>query len=741
MHNRDGRLALKVGDWWYIAELDKLARLDESGNIVATANFDFLCQKTINYFIRHPGRLVPREELLQHVWGRLDVTDSCITRVIRVIRQTLGDNRASPIYLQTISKVGYRLIATVSEDRLPSLQKPVVQQLNQAKMPVVSLPQKRLRLQDGWLTPLLLLCSMVLLVLLVNFYGAGWQPQKMVTSFARYMQLTELAGSEFDPALSPDGLWLAYIHRDKYEQHASLMLKHLASGENRLLFRQRPALASPVWSPDGRSLLYLAATETAAELYQIQFDIALQPLQTKRLFTLTADSTLGHLSWSADGQWLVYPQRGHDQHGNSLWLYHFNSGSREQITLLPPTALRDSSAVFSADGSQLAFIRHYHHHSAEIWLLDLASRSSQYLHSIEGETPLHISWLPQDQLLLMNRSDRSLVAIDAATGQANFQLTTDLKTQAVRVSPLGHVMAVIGELWDYKVEQRQNPLFAPVHPTVAVQAEPVFHSSRSVLAVQPNPQSSGPVAVFTERSGRRQLWFYYPDGRQLQVSDFMLDHQVQALAFSPDGEQLVAALGDQIWLFSATAAPQRVSRTNQSGWQPSWSRDGQYIHFMTVERGRHQVIKANARSLNQTELDTYTYYQQSPDGEYLLYRTQTSEAFRLKFLRTEQERVLPIIVKAGILPDFVLARDHLYFTDKKDQHHFLIKALHLTSNQITSTGLTIKQAQRRFSLSTDERHFYIPAATLGELDIAQLQLSESLRGQLFTAGRTAIAIP
>ncbi len=189
MHNRDGRLSLKVGDWWYIAELDKLARLDDSGNILATADFDFLCQKTINYFIRHPGRLVPREELLLHVWGRADVTDSCITRVIRVLRQTLGDNRTSPIYLQTISKVGYRLIASVSEQMLPSPVKPVVQQLSQAKTPAVSLPQKRLRLQDGWLTPLLLLCSMVLLVLSLHFYGAGWQSQKVATPFARYMQL------------------------------------------------------------------------------------------------------------------------------------------------------------------------------------------------------------------------------------------------------------------------------------------------------------------------------------------------------------------------------------------------------------------------------------------------------------------------------------------------------------------------------------------------------------------------
>lgn len=740
MHNRDGRLTLKVGDWWYIAELDKLARLDESGNIVTTADFDFLCQKTINYFIRHPGRLVSREELLQHVWGRIDVTDSCITRVIRVIRLTLGDSRASPLYLQTISKVGYRLIASVSEDRLPNPVKPVVQQPFQAKTPAVSLPQKTLRLQDGWFIPLTVMCSMILLVLLLNSYGADWQQHKAAASFARYIQLTELAGSEIDPALSPDGLWLAYIHFDKHQHHTSLMLKHLASGEQRLLLRQPAAIASPAWSPDGRALVYLVATETAAELQQIHFDAALQPQGKKRLFTIAADSVLGHLSWSADGQWLVYPERARSQNGSSLWLYNFKSGSREQITLLPPTAQRDSSAVFATDGSQLAFIRHYHHHKAEIWLLDMATRVSQYLQTIEGDAPLKISWLTEDKQLLISRSDRSLIVMDAVTGRTQWQLNTDRKTQAVSVSLQGQVMAVIGEMQRSWVELQQNPLFAAMSPPIVGQAETLFQSSRNVFAVQANPQPTGPMAVFTERSGRRQIWFYYPDGRQLPVSDFMLDHQVQALAFSPDGQQLAAAFGDQIWLLTASAAPQRISRAGQSGWQPSWSPDGQYIYFMTVERGLHQVFKANARRLNQIQLPEYNYYQYSSNGEYLVYRLNQNEGFRLRFLATEQELELPLTIKAGTVPDFVLASQHLYFTELKDQQQVLINALQLKSNQVMTTGLTLNAAHKRFSLSADERHFYIPAVTLGELDIAQLLLSDTQRGQLFSSGGARFGI-
>ena len=42
---------LKVGDWWYIPEQDKLVKINENGELTQTADLDNLCQKAINYFI------------------------------------------------------------------------------------------------------------------------------------------------------------------------------------------------------------------------------------------------------------------------------------------------------------------------------------------------------------------------------------------------------------------------------------------------------------------------------------------------------------------------------------------------------------------------------------------------------------------------------------------------------------------------------------------------------------------
>lgn len=66
------------------------------------------------YLIEHPGRVVTKEELFEHIWKRSFVTDSALTQEIRQIRQVLGDDAANPRYIETIPKHGYRFVAEVS---------------------------------------------------------------------------------------------------------------------------------------------------------------------------------------------------------------------------------------------------------------------------------------------------------------------------------------------------------------------------------------------------------------------------------------------------------------------------------------------------------------------------------------------------------------------------------------------------------------------------------------------------
>jgi len=60
------------------------------------------------------GDVVPRDELISCVWGPRAVSDEPLTRCIHEIRRQLDDEAGSPLYIQTIPKRGYRVIAPVT---------------------------------------------------------------------------------------------------------------------------------------------------------------------------------------------------------------------------------------------------------------------------------------------------------------------------------------------------------------------------------------------------------------------------------------------------------------------------------------------------------------------------------------------------------------------------------------------------------------------------------------------------
>lgn len=72
--------------------------------------------------VRHPGRLLEREELLQAVWADTFVEDANLTVAISHLRKALNSNGEADEYIETIPRVGYRFVAdvrSVSEEVAP----------------------------------------------------------------------------------------------------------------------------------------------------------------------------------------------------------------------------------------------------------------------------------------------------------------------------------------------------------------------------------------------------------------------------------------------------------------------------------------------------------------------------------------------------------------------------------------------------------------------------------------------
>lgn len=63
--------------------------------------------------VREQGKLVSKDRFLEEVWRGVPVTDEALTQCIRTLRKQLGDDAASPRFIETVPKHGYRFIAPV----------------------------------------------------------------------------------------------------------------------------------------------------------------------------------------------------------------------------------------------------------------------------------------------------------------------------------------------------------------------------------------------------------------------------------------------------------------------------------------------------------------------------------------------------------------------------------------------------------------------------------------------------
>ena len=69
----------------------------------------------LRYLVEHPGRLVTHDELFEALWPKTYVQPEVLKSHIAVIRAVLGDDARKPIFIETLSRRGYRFISPVTE--------------------------------------------------------------------------------------------------------------------------------------------------------------------------------------------------------------------------------------------------------------------------------------------------------------------------------------------------------------------------------------------------------------------------------------------------------------------------------------------------------------------------------------------------------------------------------------------------------------------------------------------------
>ncbi len=97
-----------VADWYVDVDSNRIQRAQQDIKLESRV------MTLLVYLAENQGNVVSREQLEADVWsGRVisyDALTSCITR----LRKVLGDDSRKPVFIETVPKKGYRLIAPVS---------------------------------------------------------------------------------------------------------------------------------------------------------------------------------------------------------------------------------------------------------------------------------------------------------------------------------------------------------------------------------------------------------------------------------------------------------------------------------------------------------------------------------------------------------------------------------------------------------------------------------------------------
>jgi DNA-binding winged helix-turn-helix (wHTH) protein len=67
----------------------------------------------LHYVLRHAGRLVSKDALLQAVWPDVAVSEAMLTICLSELRRVLGETRQAPQFIETVARRGYRFIGAV----------------------------------------------------------------------------------------------------------------------------------------------------------------------------------------------------------------------------------------------------------------------------------------------------------------------------------------------------------------------------------------------------------------------------------------------------------------------------------------------------------------------------------------------------------------------------------------------------------------------------------------------------
>lgn len=690
----EGARKIQVGEWLF--DLDKLMIIKGSDELSLEPKIVDL----LSYLICNPNRVISKQELMENVWKTV-VSDNTVSRGMFRLRQIFNDDPQNPVYITTVPRKGYRLIASVT------------------------VREKRPENKTSWLW-----LAAILAVLLVVLIGTHYWPVKrdVDTRFSpmKLVPVTALVGDEVNPALSSDGKLLAFSHRESIDQPWKIMVKSLETQEISTITSGTSNAGLPAWSPDNSKLLYKSMSPDHCRFFIVDVSDLKNPVMGDPVINCNVGVGNGNAVWGGLDV-LYYTEAESANAPFMIYRYHLSSKNRHRISSPPNSGKGDYRLQPSPDGKWLAFVRDVvYWGQSELWLHAIKSGETRRITSL----PIRLralTWLSDSKHLVVANVNKQLQTVNIDTG-ASTVLTSE-------VLPLYHpsaggekLVASAGsyhrrEIWRAVGEfGKETPEITSSHPFIV--------SSQTDYLARLNPNSSQ-VAFISERSGLSQIWLRNEMGELHQLTDFDKPYLFRTLSWSPDGTRLAAAASNRlVWLDVDNREVFFGPSDIEDIAEPVWGWDNQQIYFSQKVDVEWQLFSFSTANSEVTPITQAGGHRSSPSRlESAVFLSKIHEPGLWKLDLDSGEEILMgnWLETRSFNRNWVMSasEQQFFFVDPQDvstiqratlgdRHELPIDVIQLDQNWVID-----------FDLSQDQKTLLYSRTVLGDSDIVLLIPSDN----------------